>query len=105
MSASLSRGLPAWGASLLAGPSTHLCNLCCCVPPPGCCPARQTWRCSGYGPWLWLASLPGGPTLFHNAPLVTGLVKERPWIADHVAAPAAEDSKPGDSRKRPLIYV
>ncbi|KAL4438037.1 hypothetical protein ABPG77_004258 [Micractinium sp. CCAP 211/92] len=34
-----------------------------------------------------------------------GLVKERPWIAEHVAAPAAEDPKPGDTRKRPLIYV
>ena len=30
---------------------------------------------------------------------------ERPWLKPFVHTPAARDPKPGDTRKRPLIYV
>lgn len=30
---------------------------------------------------------------------------ERPWIKPHVHTPAAHDPQPGDTRKRPLIFV
>lgn len=30
---------------------------------------------------------------------------ERPWLKPHVHTPAARDPKPGETRKRPLIYV
>lgn len=29
----------------------------------------------------------------------------RPWLADHIRTPAAEDPLPGSTRKRPLIYI
>jgi hypothetical protein len=34
-----------------------------------------------------------------------GREAERPWIAEHVRTPAAQDFPPGATRKRPLIYV
>lgn len=30
---------------------------------------------------------------------------ERPWLKPHVHTPAARDPTPGETRKRPLIYV
>jgi hypothetical protein len=30
---------------------------------------------------------------------------QRPWIAEHVHTPAAQDFPPGATRKRPLIYM
>lgn len=30
---------------------------------------------------------------------------ERPWLKPHVHTPAAREPKPGETRKRPLIYV
>ena len=42
-----------------------------------------------------------------HAPVVTaaGLEVERPWIADHVHTPAAQEFAANDTRKRPLIFV
>ena len=34
-----------------------------------------------------------------------GLEQERPWLADHIHTPAAQDFAPNATRKRPLIYV
>ena len=48
-------------------------------------------------------SWPRSPAL---TPTAAGMEDgERPWLKPHVHTPAARDPKPGDTRKRPLIYI
>lgn len=40
-----------------------------------------------------------------SVPWTSGLLSERPWLADHVSTLSSQDPPPSATRKRPLIYI